>query len=457
MTKRRPFQLREIKVREVPPGDAEMLSPTVDTGVSKSKAVVLEIDLERIKPDFIQPRRVLPSDLHSALRQGEITCRKAIEELLGRRESDNVAKLILEGTEDASGLLDLAESIGEVGLRQPTNVYEGADLDHPTGISYRIGEGERRYWAHWLLVLGGQDEFTKIRCVVEKVVPDDMKVRVRQLAENAVRQDLPAIARARAILGLKTGLARGEGIEVSPDASLQELGDAITKARYRGSATRVAEATDEVSEAEEGLATRVAEVPDAEGVAGVPDSHELDNMVGQTLRRFTGKAVSGQMVRNYLALLRLPQPVRELADAAGLREFRLRPVVSLDDPDQQLRMVERTVEEGLSGRQVDELVKEAKAHPEQARKVVEKTKVKGLTPQGLKRRTRSTISYIEKQMETMGGVSCFLAELSTVEEYGEALDGMVRLRDLLTQILEEIDAPEYLPGSRKRSQYEKGG
>lgn len=265
--------------------------------MSKSKAVVLEIDLERVKPDFIQTRRVLPSDLHSALRQGEITCWKAIEELLGRRESDNVAKLILEGTEDTSGLLDLAESVGEVGLRQPVNAYEIAHLDHPTGISYRIGEGERRYWAHWLLVLGGQDEFTEIRCVVEKGVPDDMKVRVRQLAENAVRQDLPAIARARVVLGLKIGLARGVGIEVASDASLKELGDAITKARYRG------------------LETRVAEVPDAEGVAVVPDSHELDNMVGQTLRRFTGKAVSGQMVRNYLALLRLPRSVRELADA----------------------------------------------------------------------------------------------------------------------------------------------
>jgi len=266
---------------------------------------------------------------------------------------------------------------------------------------------------------------------VEKGVPDDMKVRVRQLAENAVREDLPAMARARVILGLKIGSAQGAGIEVFPDASLKELGEAISKARYRG------------------LATRVAEV-------SVPDSNRLDDMVGQTLRRFTGKAVSGQMVRNYLALLRLPQPVRELADAADLREFRLRPVVSLDDPDQQLRMVQRIVAERLSGRQVDALVKEAKAHREQAGNVVEKTKVKGLTPQGLRRRTRSTISYIEKQMEAMGGVSRFLAELSTIEEYGEALDEMVRLRDLLTQILEEIDAREYAPRPRTRSQYEEG-
>jgi len=101
-------------------------------------------------------------------------------------------------------------------------------------------------------------------------------------------------------------------------------------------------------------------------------------------------------------------------------------------------------------------VKEAKAHPEQARKVDEKVGVKGFTPQGLKRRVRSKVAYFEKQMEAMGGVSLFLAELSTTEEYGEALDEMVRLRDLLTQILEEIDAPEYAPRPRTRSQYENG-
>lgn len=180
-------------------------------------------------------------------------------------------------------------------------------------------------------------------------------------------------------------------------------------------------------------------------------------MVGRTQKTVTGKEVTGQTVRKYPALLRLPPEVQDLADAAELSEFRLRPVVGVNYPDQQLRMVQRIVAVGLSGRQVDELVKGAKAHPEQARKVVEKTKVKGLTPQGLKRSARSTTSYIKKQMEAMGGASRFLAELSTIEEYGEALDEMVRLRDLLTQILAEIDAPEYLPGSRKRSQYEKDG
>ena len=446
MTKRRAFQLREIKAREVAAGDMEMLSPTVDTGVSKSRAVVLEIDLERIKPDFNQPRRVLPSDPHNALREGKIGCREAIEELLRRRKSDDAARLILEGSQEASGLLDLAESIGEVGLRQPINVYEIADASHPTGVGYRIGEGERRYWAHWILVLGGREELRRIRCVVEKGVPDDLKVRIRQLAENAVRHDLPAMARARLMLGLKTSLARRAGIEVSPDASLQDLGDAITKARYRGLGTRVTEGVEIEKEAEGGLATRVAKL-------SVPDSNELDDMVGQTLRRYSGKAVSGQMVRNYLALLRLPRAVQELADAAGLTEFRLRPVVSLDRPDRQLRIVERIVEENLSGPQVDALVKGAASRADEGKKTVGQARTKGPTPRGLKRRLRSIVTYFEKQMGETGGVSSFSAKLRGVEEYREALDEMVNLRDLLKRILEEMEIEGHTPGARIRSRY----
>jgi ParB-like chromosome segregation protein Spo0J len=239
-------------------------------------------------------------------------------------------------------------------------------------------------------------------------------VRIRQLAENAARQDLPAMARARLMLGLKAHLARAVGIEVSHDASLQELGDAITKARYRGLATRVAKPT-------------------------VPDSNQLDDMVGQTLRRYTGKAASGQMVRNYLALLRLPLSVQELADAANLSEFRLRPVVSLDDPDRQLEMVNRIVEENLSGRQVDALVKQARGVARKRDRRIPERGAKGLTPRDLKRRLRSTATYFEKQMAQMGGISAFSAELQGVEEYREALEEMVTLRDLLNRILGQTE------------------
>jgi hypothetical protein len=79
----------------------------------------------------------------------------------------------------------------------------------------------------------------------------------------------------------------------------------------------------------------------------VPDSDELDETVVWTLRQSTGKAVSGRMVRNYLTLLRLPTEVQELANAASWTGFRLRPVVGLDEPDHQVRIVERIVEVNL--------------------------------------------------------------------------------------------------------------
>jgi hypothetical protein len=75
----------------------------------------------------------------------------------------------------------------------------------------------------------------------------------------------------------------------------------------------------------------------------VPDSKELDEMVGRTLRQATGKALSGRMVRNYLSLPRLPAQVRELSNAAGLCEFRLRPVIARGNPDQESKTVQRIV------------------------------------------------------------------------------------------------------------------
>lgn len=438
MTKGRAFQLREIKTREVSPGDAEMLSSTVDTGVTRSEAVVLEIDLERIEPDFDQPRRILPSDLHERLRGGQISCEDAIEQLLRRRDSEDLVRMILEGEGDSSGLLGLAESIGEVGLRQPINVYEIAHASHPTGVGYRIGEGERRYWAQWILVLGGREEFKSIRCVLERGVPGDLQVRIRQLAENAARQDLPAMARARLMLGLKTCLARGAGVGVSSEASLDELEEAITQARYGGLGTRVPRPGVQSVDTQ------------ASGVT-VPDSNELDEMVGQTLRQATGKAVSGRMVRNYLALLRLPAEVQELANAAGLSEFRLRPVIALGNPDQQSKTVQRIVEENLSGRQVDALVKGAESRADEGKKTVGQARARGPTPRGLKRRLRSIVTYFEKQMGDMGGSSSFSAELRGAQEYREALDEMVNLRDLLNRILEEMEIERHTPGARMRS------
>ena len=71
----------------------------------------------------------------------------------------------------------------------------------------------------------------------------------------------------------------------------------------------------------------------------------------------------------------------------------------------------------------------------------------------MKRRLRSIVTYFEKQMAEMGGASSLSAELRGVEEYREALDEMVSLRDHLNRILEEMEIGGRRPAARVRPRY----
>jgi hypothetical protein len=64
-----------------------------------------------------------------------------------------------------------------------------------------------------------------------------------------------------------------------------------------------------------------------------------DDLTGQRLAELTGKGIGGRMVRRYVALLSLPPEAQALAEAAGLAERALRPIVSLDDAVGQVRLV----------------------------------------------------------------------------------------------------------------------
>ena len=123
-------------------------------------------------------------------------------ELVKRAErDDSLALLILGGTidlldetmvgEDDKGLLALANSIKTNGLRQPINVYSIVNPKVPGEPFYQVGEGERRYWAHHLLVLQDEDEFAKIRCVVEPIPDDDVLNLPPDLQDLAEAAQLP--------------------------------------------------------------------------------------------------------------------------------------------------------------------------------------------------------------------------------------------------------------------------
>jgi hypothetical protein len=301
------------------------LFPDRDTSSSGTESEpkgqrVYEIELDRIFPDPAQPRHLLPYDLREAIQEKSLSPAQAVEELLLRAEQgDAVARLILGGDPEPAGeaddviedtgLLALARSIQEVGLRQPLNVYQVDDLSQPNRIGYRLGEGERRFWAHHVLVHQGHESFRRVRAIVEPLPDDDEVIHRRQEAENAARVDLPATARARSIQRIKDRL----NIEMGT--------------RVPGSKTII-----------------------------LPSQRELQAAIGQHVKNLTGRAISDRMVRNYLALLRLSPEAQDLAEAGQLTEKQLRPVMRLKSDEEQIALIREIIAKNWSARRILEEV-----------------------------------------------------------------------------------------------------
>lgn len=290
---------------------------TVDIGFRPTEQRVYEVNLDRIFPDSSQPRHLLPHDLRVAVNNKTLSPAEAIRELVLRAEQgDTVALLILGGRQkgpveeddevvEDTGLLSLAQSIREVGLRQPLNIYRLDDPEQPDRTLYRLGEGERRFWAHHLLVQQGYKEFTSVKCIIETLPEDEEIVHQRQEAENAARVDLPALARARSMQRIKERLNL-------------ELG------------------------------TRVP----GENTIRLPSQRELQVEIGQRVKSFTGRTIGDRMVRNYLGLLKLSPEAQDLAEAGQLTEKQLRNIVSLPTDEKQIAAIRQIIEKKWSGNEV---------------------------------------------------------------------------------------------------------
>ncbi len=309
-----------------------------ELGFSPTEHSIYEVDLDRILPDFSQPRRFLPFDLRQQLSQGEILPGEAMRELLSRAErGDQLAALILgdsgdslnddeDGPEDEKGLLALARSVKTVGLRQPINVYSITRPDAPGETFYQLGEGERRYWAHQLLALQGDEKFARIRCIIDTLPEDKDLIQRRQQAENAARQDLSAIARSRSIEQIQERLRLTMGTRVPGETTIK-----------------------------------------------LPSQRDLDAAVGQEVKTFTGRAIGGRMVRNYLRLLKLSPELQDLVEAAQLTEKQLRPVMRLKTEAEQRQLIIQIINQRLSGRDV--LSKVAPTAPVSSLKQVKRTTI----------------------------------------------------------------------------------
>lgn len=290
---------------------------------------VVDIVLDRIRPDPAQPRRVLPEVIRTEFLAGHINARQALErwEALVAEEATRLGrprpdwKSLLDRNPDDRDVED--RSVDPPGQPGPEEdllrsiVATAATIRHGGQVSpitvvemdggsyYRIETGERRYWAHHWLNNWLADGFDQIQCiVVERGSP------WRQAAENTSREELSAMALARQAATLLLDL---HGIR--PDYS-----GPIPNDWYR-----------------QALNFRV---PRGEGEA---------------LRAALGGIERAQFSR-IQALLRLPDPVWEMADRFRLEEKRLRPVLKVPDETLQVKLVRMIVEQNLTAERVQRLV-----------------------------------------------------------------------------------------------------
>ena len=178
---------------------------------------VERILLEMVRPDPVQPRRVLPESIHLNFHNNRVTPTQALRELVqlvqiaarqrGRPfngvlellpnaddERDDEANVVLSPEEQLlRDLVNLAVTIRDDGQVNPLTVV---DISQGVTRLFRIETGERRYWATWLLrdFIPNYTGDGMIPCII---IPANRSSVFRQAKENTARSGLTAVALAR--------------------------------------------------------------------------------------------------------------------------------------------------------------------------------------------------------------------------------------------------------------------
>ncbi|MBZ0278532.1 MAG: ParB N-terminal domain-containing protein [Anaerolineae bacterium] len=173
--------------------------------------------LEMVRPDPVQPRRVLPEQLHFAFHGNRLTPTQALKELVQLvqvaarqrgRPFNNVLELLPNPDDESDeeravhlspeeqllhDLVNLAITIRDDGQVNPLTVV---DVSQGVTQQFRIETGERRYWATWLQrdFVPGYTGDGMIPCII---IPAERSSVFRQAKENTARSGLSAIAMAR--------------------------------------------------------------------------------------------------------------------------------------------------------------------------------------------------------------------------------------------------------------------
>lgn len=290
---------------------------------------VERILLEMVRPDPVQPRRVLPEQIHIAFHSQRLTPTQALKELVhsvqvaarqrgqpfqnvvellpnadDEREDDVETKLSPE-EQLLRDLVNLAVTIRDDGQVNPLTVV---DVSQGVTRLFRIETGERRYWATWLL-RDFMPHYTGDGMIPCLIIPAEKASVFRQAKENTARSGLSAIAMARQAALL---LLTVHGYEM-PDI-------AVTNDFYR-------QALD----------------------------LDLRNKREYTEAILSAMGGIGKMhFSHYKALLKLSDEAMELADRHKLDEKKLRYVLGLSQ-EYHAEIVRQIIDFNLTSKQVKEL------------------------------------------------------------------------------------------------------
>ena len=179
---------------------------------------VERILLELVRPDPLQPRRVLPDRIYQAFHGDRMTPTQALRELIQTaqlaarqqgRPFNNVLDLLGNPDDESEqdlpplspeeqlvhDLVNLAITIRDDGQVNPLTVV---DVSQGVTRQFRIETGERRYWATWLLrdFISGYESDGMIPCII---IPHESASAFRQAKENTARSGLSSIAMARQV------------------------------------------------------------------------------------------------------------------------------------------------------------------------------------------------------------------------------------------------------------------
>ena len=307
--------------------NGEMLGEDFAQQFEDNTVRVERILLDMVRPDPLQPRRVLPDRVYQAFHNDQLTPSQALREMTqtaqvaarqnGRPFSNLLELLPDPERDDESGtqltpeeaflrdLVNLAVTIRDDGQVNPLTV-----VDVTEGVTrlYRIETGERRYWATWLLrdFIPGYEGDGMIPCIV---VPHESASAFRQAKENTARSGLSAIAMARqaALLLLFVHDYEMPDGPVPPDFYRQALDLTLRGKR---------EYTSAILSAMGGIGT--------------------------------------SLLSRYKALLRLSDEAMDISDRYNLDEGVLRHVLKLPTED-HAEMIQHIVQFSLTAKQVKEL------------------------------------------------------------------------------------------------------